>query len=510
MKRLFTLLATITITLAACTDRNDTPNPTPPPISKIQKLDITKIETEASSDPASEVAVIGKEGFRIIEYDANSKEILQESIWKHTNGKWKPTTEIKAVEGDHITALYPSNTEQSNSKFTFKAGVNNMTSVIEINRKKSNKCSVIFRHEMSQVGFIITDKDGKQITFGDGNGQISKLTMLQPKEVEYDAYTAKPTKLGKSEAIELDMNATSHIIPNGNDYTVTATYKDKLGENHIFTYTSDNKFEKNNKYTIKLKIDTGEELRVIEVSVEVEEWKVKNIEGEFVKQEPDEPENPDESNWVKIPAGEFMMGSNNGEEDEAPAHKVVFTKPFLIGKYQVTFDEYDKYCEATDTPKPSDEGWGRGKRPVINVSWKEATAYCKWSGTRLPTEAEWEYACRAGTSTRYFWGDKVNDEYAWYADNSNEKTHPVGEKKPNNWGLYDMAGNVWEWCSDWYNDYPSEEQTNPQGPEKGYKKVYRGGSWFFTYPSLSSTYRAFNRTTSKSNYIGFRVVKDIK
>ena len=165
---------------------------------------------------------------------------------------------------------------------------------------------------------------------------------------------------------------------------------------------------------------------------------------------------------VELQGGKFRMGSPEGVglSDEHPQHEVA-VEAFAVGEFPVTFDEYDRFCEATGREKPGDEGWGRGRRPVINVSWHDAAAYCKWLSEetgetyRLLTEAEWEYACRAGSDTKYCYGDDEQrlGDYAWFFENSGMKTHPVGQKLPNAWGLYDMHGNVWEWCADEYRSY---------------------------------------------------------
>jgi len=149
---------------------------------------------------------------------------------------------------------------------------------------------------------------------------------------------------------------------------------------------------------------------------------------------------------------------------------------FYMSETEVTFAQYDAFCEATGREKRSDEGWGRGNRPVINVSWHDAVAFCQWVGGRLPTEAEWEFAARGGNKSRgykYAGSDNIGN-VAWYRGN---KTQPVGQLSPNEIGLYDMSGNVWEWCSDWKGDYSSRAQTNPRGPGSGSARVLRGGSW---------------------------------
>jgi len=118
----------------------------------------------------------------------------------------------------------------------------------------------------------------------------------------------------------------------------------------------------------------------------------------------------------------------------------------------------------------------QARRNMNLVSWNDAAEYCRRVGKRLPTEAEWEYACRAGSTTEFYWGDTIDGQYVWYKKNDGGKTHPVGQKKPNAWGLYDMVGNVWEWCNDWYGSYKTGAQTNPQGARSSWYRILRGGA----------------------------------
>jgi len=220
------------------------------------------------------------------------------------------------------------------------------------------------------------------------------------------------------------------------------------------------------------------------------------------------------SEMVLIPAGEFLMGSPSGDgsDDEHPQHRV-YLDAYYIDKYEVTFAQYDKFCEETGRKKPSDEGWGRSNRPVINVSWNDANDYAKWAGKRLPTEAEWEKACRAGSTTKYSFGDNESQlgDYAWYSSNSGSKTHPKGEKKPNAWGIYDMHGNVWEWCSDWYdgNYYKNSPEKNPTGPASGASRVLRGGSWFTNVGRCCSACRFMVNPGFRGCYDGFRCASGV-
>jgi len=214
------------------------------------------------------------------------------------------------------------------------------------------------------------------------------------------------------------------------------------------------------------------------------------------------------------------MGSPSSEvkrhSDEGPQHQVTLSS-FKMSKYEVTFAQYDAFCDATNRSKPDDEGFGRGKRPVINVSWNDATAFAEWMGCRLPTEAEWEYACRAGTKTAFNTGNNLTTAQANYDGNYpyngnvkgtyRKKTLPVGSFSANAFGLYDMHGNVYEWCSDWYGDYySSSSQTNPKGASSGSYRVVRGGSWSYNAHYCRAAYRYSFTPACRFIVMGFRLV----
>jgi formylglycine-generating enzyme required for sulfatase activity len=209
-----------------------------------------------------------------------------------------------------------------------------------------------------------------------------------------------------------------------------------------------------------------------------------------------------------IPAGTFTMG----EGDDA--HEVTLTQPFKIGVHEVTQAQYEQVMGVNPSHfKDADN-------PVEKVSWEDAVEFCrklselpaeKATGNvyRLPTEAEWEYACRAGTTTKFSFGDDGSEagDYAWYNDNANRKTHPVGSKQPNAWGLYDMHANASEWCQDWKEDYPAGAVTDPTGPASASYRVLRGGCWIHSAENCGSAYRGEGDPSYGFKDIGFRVVR---
>jgi formylglycine-generating enzyme required for sulfatase activity len=219
---------------------------------------------------------------------------------------------------------------------------------------------------------------------------------------------------------------------------------------------------------------------------------------------------------VKIAAGTFVMGSMAGPgvsfEDEVPSTKVTLTKDFYLGATDVTQGQY----QAVVGTNPSSFKSAGTDAPVESLTWAEAVAFCKILTEReraagrlpesmafaLPTEAQWEYACRAGT-TGPTAGDL--DLMAWYDQNSGKTTHPVGQKQPNAWGLYDMNGNVWQWCSDWYGLYPGNAATDPTGPETGVGHIGRGGGWCDGTELCRSATRFYISPELRLNFLGVRV-----
>ena len=219
--------------------------------------------------------------------------------------------------------------------------------------------------------------------------------------------------------------------------------------------------------------------------------------------------------FVLVPAGTFQMGSTKDEQpdrgDDERQHWVTISRPFYLQTTEVTQGQYQRVMRKNPSHFHGEN------RPVERVSWDDAQKFIKKLNQmektdkyRLPTEAEWEYACRAGSTTRFCFGDDEAKlgEYAWYGENSGSKTRPVKQKKPNAWGLFDMHGNVYEWCQDWYGEYPAGPVTDPTGPASGRGRVLRGGSWYFDARCARSALRNYNRYPGfRDCNIGFRVAR---
>lgn len=219
-----------------------------------------------------------------------------------------------------------------------------------------------------------------------------------------------------------------------------------------------------------------------------------------------------------VPTGRFQMGDLTGKgfQNEKPAHPVQL-KAFRLGKYEVTFDQYDAYAQATGKPLPADNGWGRGNRPVINVSWDDAQGFIAWlnqvSGLkfRLPSETEWEYAARAGTTTDYPWGNEYDPAQA-NGDRKVGKTTAVGSYPANAFGFFDMVGNVWEWTADCYNNSYDGAPNDGSAWTAGdcTHHVARGGAWINAPMGLRISPRHKSIATDRAFVLGFRLAQDFR
>ena len=225
---------------------------------------------------------------------------------------------------------------------------------------------------------------------------------------------------------------------------------------------------------------------------------------------------------VLIPKGTFMMGSPESEKgryENETQHEVTISKDYYLGVYEVTQAQYEKVMGKNPSVfQGAKVGNENADLPVENVSWDDVVEFCKKLSDlpeekkagrmyRLPTETEWEYACRAGSKTAYSFDDEEGllPEYGWFNRNSSDRTHTVGLLEPNAWGLYDMHGNVWEWCSDWYEEYPKGAVSDPTGPKEGSNRVRRGGSWLSGAAYCRSADRLRFDPSSRYDYLGFRL-----
>jgi len=224
--------------------------------------------------------------------------------------------------------------------------------------------------------------------------------------------------------------------------------------------------------------------------------------------------------WVLVDSGSFQMGSSEGYGDERPVHRV-HVKSFNMSATEVSFDQYDAFCDATGRPRADDNGWGRGKMPVTNVTWDDAMAYCQWlsaqlgDAVRLPTEAEYEFAARGGNLTKgdKFSGSDYLEDVGWFVGNSKGRPHEVGGRMANELGIYDLSGNTWEWCMDWYhNTYDGAPTDGTAWGDENLQTPYhvvRGGSWNASSDNCRVSVRN-DGTSGWVNSAGFRIVKEAK
>ncbi|OFX11172.1 MAG: hypothetical protein A2516_09520 [Alphaproteobacteria bacterium RIFOXYD12_FULL_60_8] len=226
---------------------------------------------------------------------------------------------------------------------------------------------------------------------------------------------------------------------------------------------------------------------------------------------------------IVVPPGQFVMGSDKGHERESPPHPVTIPKPFAMARTEVTFDQWMACHTAGGCAKnPDDHAWGRGNRPVFNITWDEAAQYAAWlskttgKSYRLPSEAEWEYAARAGTTTDFPWGDDVGQNLVNCRRCGSEwggrMTAPVGSFPPNSFGLYDLPGNVWEWVQDcWRPNYTGAGNSSSAFDQAGCSlRITRGGAWYYIPIQARASARTSNDHKMFSYTIGFRVVRDVE
>ena len=418
-----------------------------------------------------------------------------------------------------IDVLYVKNTDVAKSQSAVNLEFSHVLSKVTLNVKAGEGLT------RTNVQNLV----GTDIVFG-GMPITAELALQDGMLTARTTSTFNPLKAMTATAT-YDATFSAILIPQPDGGTGRTLVLTVDGQDYTWTIPNTEAFAAGNHYTYPVTVKKKSGIMVGNPSIT--DWKTNdNKEGEAM---------PLPIAIVKIPKGAFMMGSPATEPNRQPnetQHKVTLTKDFWMSKYPITFAQYDAFCTATNRTPANDAGWGRNNHPVINVSWDDAVAYCQWLTEitsitcTLPTEAQWEYACRGDypnkaieTKTLPFGiddgkkltGNMANINGAYPYDNDRgeyqltggvhlRRTSPVGNYSANNYGLYDMHGNVFDWCSDWYSEYEDGDVTDPTGPATGSERVLRGGSWNRTSQYSRSAYRNQRNPDGASNNFGFRVV----
>jgi formylglycine-generating enzyme required for sulfatase activity len=461
-----------------------------------------------------------------------------------------------------------------------KSGYEDKTETIGVEAGERTTKNYNLTKEITEGSLYIKSSPSGASVYLDGT--YKGTTPKQIENISAGSYTLKVTKSGyEDESMTINVRA-------GETAEKTVYLTEEMGELYISSSPSganiyiDGSYKGTTPktinglnagyYDIKLKKDGYEEKTEYNVRVTAGKQTTKQMTLNKIQTESE----PELTEMVFVEGGTFKMGDEFGDlwDSCRPVHSVTLSYDYWLGKYEVTFDEYDRYCEETGTSNANDrrvewdakeEKWiwgknmGRGKRPVINVNWSKAIKYCNWlsekeglkvayddegnllnkngnrtdditkvEGYRLPTEAEWEYAARGGKENKgyQYSGSNNLDEVGWYEQNCGTKgysgswkneyvetldmqTHEVGTKKPNELGIYDMSGNVWEWCQDWYDDsyYGESPSNDPVNLNNASRRVSRGGSWGSGASRCRVAYRDFYGPSSSFSYLGFRVAR---
>ena len=423
----------------------------------------------------------------------------------------------------------------------------NITSVFSQNAKPyfieswTDSSSVVIEGKEYTIKYVIKKYDiGLHITYGNEEPDHSNPTYcLWTVSIPAQNFDAM-LKIGAIKFYDIRDNDGSRRGQTADDLTVSWYADPSIINTDEFELAS----FKNCILYYKARLLTDEDLAGISKSDLAEDQKISlfNPSGNNTNSQINNSDTLNGIDMVFVKGGTFQMGSNDSEAwiDEQPIHSVT-VRDFYISKYEVTVAEFEKFINETGYQTDAEKsGWSwiwtgsewnkeNGvtwrcdvsgnirprsdyNHPVIHVSWNDAVAYCEWLSQktgktyRLPTEAEWEYAARGGSKSRgyKYSGSNNIDAVAWYRDNSGDHTHPVGTKSPNELGIYDMSGNVWEWCSDWYKGYPGSSGVSDL---TGSDRVLRGGSWISDASNCRVAYRNRNAPDYRHNSFGFRLVR---